>query len=277
MSLSPPRLLQTTAPTLRGLGPLASLLVASKVLSQDNAKAAEIIAQRQSLRIADVLMSNFGIAGLSIAQAYSTLYQIQLVNPCEDAPDPALLDKLGAAKAIQCGLLPWRMMGTSTVVLTDKPDQFDRQSKTLHDKLGPVRIAITTRDYLERSVIAMRNATLSHAAETKVPAHQSSRGWNAPRALRWGLAVLIGLTAGLVAFPTEVIGFLCALTVMVLVLSTALKATAAYKCLRAKNHDIPPQCRTGTAPCHFNTDPPFPRNRDRATLIGPHSRNRLSN
>lgn len=55
-----------------------------------------------------------------------------------------------------------------------------------------------------------------------------------------GLAVLIGLTAGLVAFPTEVIGFLCALTVVVLILSTAIKATAAYKCRRAKSHDIPP-------------------------------------
>ncbi|MFT5866661.1 MAG: hypothetical protein ACI82I_002412, partial [Gammaproteobacteria bacterium] len=108
-------------------GSLASLLVTSDVLSQDNAVAAEAIAQRQGLRIADVLMSNFGIAGLSIAQAYSTMYQTQMVNPCEELPDPTLLDKFGAASAIRSGLLPWRIMGASTVVLTDKPDQFDRQ------------------------------------------------------------------------------------------------------------------------------------------------------
>lgn len=240
MPLSPPRLLQTTVPPLRGLGSLASLLVSGGVLSQDNAAAAEAIAQRQGLRIADVLMSNFGIAGLSIAQAYSTLHQMQLVNPCEEPPDPALLDKFGAANAIREGLLPWRKMGTSTVVLTDKPDQFDRQSKALHDALGPVRIAITTRDYLERSVIAMRHQALSHAAETKVPEHQSSRIWNAPLALKRGLTFVIFLLTGLVAFPTVMISILCALTVIVLILSTALKATAAYKCLSTQKHDVPP-------------------------------------
>tara|TARA_B110000208_G_scaffold164174_1_gene201522 strand:- start:173 stop:403 length:231 start_codon:yes stop_codon:yes gene_type:complete len=66
MLLAPPRILQTMDPPLRELGSLASLLVSSDVLSQDNAEA---IAKRQGLRIADVLMSNFGIAGLSIAQA----------------------------------------------------------------------------------------------------------------------------------------------------------------------------------------------------------------
>jgi len=240
MLLVPPRILQTMVPPLRGLGSLASLLVSTDVLSQDNAEAAEAIAQRQGLRIADVLMSNFGIAGLSIAQAYSTMYQTQMVNPCEEFPDPALLDKYGAANAIRSGLLPWRMMGASTVVLTDKPDQFNRQSKALHDTLGPVRLAITTRDYLERSVLAMRYQSLSYAAETKVPEHQSSRGWNAPTTLRRGLAVVIFLLAGLIAVPIATVSILCALAVVVLILSTALKTAAAYKCLGTKNDCSPP-------------------------------------
>jgi cellulose synthase/poly-beta-1,6-N-acetylglucosamine synthase-like glycosyltransferase len=217
-----------------------SLLLADGVVTQDDAHAAEAIARRQGLRVADVLSTNYGIAALTIAQAYATLYQTQLINPCLLPPTPALLDKFGAARAISTGLLPLRMMGDTTVVLTDKPDQFDRQLQELNTALGPVRIAITTRDYLERSVLEHRQYTLSHAAETKVPLHQSSRQWDAPRALKRGLTFLILLCASLIAFPTIMIGVLCAITVTVLLLSTALKAAAAYQCLRTRNEVRPP-------------------------------------
>ena len=60
--------------------------------------------------------------------------------------------------------------GRQIVVLTDKPDQFDRQAADMSDTFGPLRMAVTSRDYLEKSVAAMRRTELSKAAKTKVTA-----------------------------------------------------------------------------------------------------------
>ena len=229
-------LLHTTPPSPSELGPLALLLVGSDVISQTDAHAAQAIAQRQGLRVSDVLLSNSAVTRLSIAQAYSTLYQTQFINPCTSTVDTSLLDTYGAANAIRNGLLPWRKMGDQTIVLTDKPDQFERHMPALMANFGKVRMAITTSEYLESTVLQMRSAALVSAAETKVPAALSSRNWNSSRALRYGAVCLMLLVSCALVSPVATVGVLCAVTTVLLILTTGLKATAAWVSLRKDPH-----------------------------------------
>ena len=118
-------------------------------------------------------------------------------------------------------------MGGQIVVLTDKPDQFDRQTADMSDTFGLLRMAVTSRDYLEKSVAAMRRTELSKAAETKVTATQSSRTWNAKRAGWIGVSALITLILCAVFAPTATIAAIYGWTISILILSTLLKAVAA--------------------------------------------------
>ncbi len=222
------------------LGILCAQLSDDATISDDDAATAEAIALRQGLRVADVLTSNFGIAPLTIARAYSSLYQTQVINPCESPPDASLLDQFGASRAIRTGLLPWRSMGGQVIVLTTKPDQFDREFDNLTALLGPVRMAITSRDYLEKSVAQLRRSELAFAAETKVAEGQSSRVWDANRAFWIGGSFLALLLIAAIVAPNATVAVLCGWAIVVLLLSTALKALAAAVHFRTRKSDDPP-------------------------------------
>lgn len=219
-------------PPLTELSALCALLVDDKIINFVQAHAAENIAKRRGLRVADVLSSNFGVAGFSIARAYSTLYQCQLINPNGVQPDTALVDRLGAAEAIRTGISSWRKMGSDTVILTDKPDKFERLAAPLAAKFGPLRMSVTTRDMLESSVVGLRKDALSHAAEHKVPAEQSSRLWHAPRALRFGIMFCLLLLGALILATDMTIMGLCIAATSILILNTVIKAYAAVLSLQ---------------------------------------------
>lgn len=231
-------------PPLTELSALCALLVDDKIINFAQAHAAENIAKRWGLRVADVLSSNFGVAGFSIARAYSTLYQCQLINPNGVQPDTALVDRLGAAEAIRTGILPWRKMGSDTVILTDKPNKFERLAAPLAAKFGPLRMSVTTRDMLESSVVGLRKDALSHAAEHKFPAEQSSRLWHAPRALRFGIMFCLLLLGALILATDMTIMGLCIAATSILILNTVIKAYAAVlslqKTRRRKRPLLPP-------------------------------------
>ncbi len=236
MSL-PPHPIGFHTSDVRRFSGLSNLLVDDGIICPEDAEAAENIAQRQGLRVADVLTSRFGIAKLTIAQTFSTLYQCQLINPCDSSSDPTLLDEFGPTKAIRSGILPWRRMGSTTIILTDKPDQFDKFHADLTKQFGPCRMAITTRDLLETSVVATHRDWLCFDAETKVAANFSSRTWNAQRALRWGIGGLAALTGAAIVFPQITVIALCALASTILILNMGVKACAA---VIGFNHQLTP-------------------------------------
>lgn len=226
-------------PPARGLSPLSVALVADGLLGEENARLAEDIAILGGQRLADVLASNYGVAPLTIADAFSTLYQTTRVDPCEASPDLALLAEFGPSRSLQSGLLPWRKMGGNTVILTDKPDHFDRCVTDLTAQFGPVRMAITTRDQLETCVTTLCRDTLVIAAETKTPAAQSSRTWRANHALAFGVAVCVLLMCSLALFPKSTFSILTIWAIGVLLLNTGLKVMAAVACRRQKPTDQP--------------------------------------
>jgi len=222
------------------IGELSASLIAEGLISPADARDAVQIARRQGLRVADVLTSNFGVPSFSIANAFSVLYQCRVINPFDSPPHLDLVDKWGAAQTIRSGIMPWRKIGSDVVVLTDKPDQFDRYTPALTAIFGPIRMAITTQDYLQKSIVSLREATLCDAAETKVALNQSSRMWNARRALQWGTFVLMCLALVAVFAPAWTVIALCIWAICVLVLTTMLKGLAAVVFLRNRADAAPP-------------------------------------
>ncbi|WP_458790967.1 glycosyltransferase family 2 protein [Yoonia sp. MH D7] len=216
---------------LRGINALSGYLIDEHLLSHSDAILAQSISVKGGQRLADVLTIRFGIASLSIAEAHSSLYQALLINPHDTPPTPRLVDRFGPAQAAQTGLLPWRVIGRATVVLTDKPDQFERHIDALTNMFGPIRMAVTTTEYIEKYLIAQHSPYLAHRAETKVPSAQSSRLWHARRTLICGSITLAALCLCAILFPQTTFGVLCAWTTLILILTTILKACAAIACL----------------------------------------------
>lgn len=229
-----PTYFEPHAPPLLGANPLLRLLVQDGHLSDEEAIAVETMSQQDSVRPAEVLFAKFGVSALTIAEAFSTLYQAARIDPCELPAQYELLQSYGATRAIQNGILPWRKIGDTTVILTDKPDQFDRYFDDISKKFRGPRMAIATRDQIERAVITLCADELVQAAETKTPALMSSRSWHAQKAMRIGLLFLITLAACLVSFPALTISSLCALAILILLLNTGGKVAAAIASLRAE-------------------------------------------
>lgn len=154
--------------------------------------------------------------------------QTQLINPVLQPPDRSLVAQYGPTSCLQNQLMPWRQIGGATVVLTTRPDQFARHQPDLETVFGPLRIAVTTEDQLNRSITTQFRAQLVTCAETRVAADESCRGWNSRLASVFGVMLLSGLLFLTHHAPGIVFGVLTAWAVLLLVLNTALKAVAAY-------------------------------------------------
>ena len=234
MSIEPSQA-ELQAPPLREVNPLAQILILEGAVSAQHAAQAEAVAVQSGLRFADILAANYGVAALTIADAFSTLYQTARIDPRDLPPERGLVAAYGPARAIKTGILPWRRMGETTIILTDKPDQFDRYLPELSTKFTGVRMAITTRDQLEKTVTGLFADQLSQAAEQKTPSHMSSRSWRANHALVWGAGILLLLCACLDAFPTVAFGAIYGVAIAILLLNTGLKIAACLASQKAQH------------------------------------------
>lgn len=209
------------------LSPLGQVLVEMDKLQIGQLARAQTRATRSGLRLADVLYTRFGIARRTLAQAESQLYQTQLIDPVNRPADPRLLAMYGPHLGLQHGLLPWRRMGGCVVVLTSRPDLFGRHQRGLERVLGPVRMAITTEDQLETAIHSRCGATLVRRAEHRVAVADSSRNWNARRALFGTVFTLICL--GILAYfaPVAVLLTFTTIAVVLMLLTSILKLCAA--------------------------------------------------
>ena len=229
---------QTTRETNQSLAPrgcnrcLSDEVVAHGLLSPHDAIAVRQIATQQGVRVADVLSREYRISEYTIARILAEAAKCQFVNPLEYAPDPNLITRFGPADCLKLGLLPWRCIGGTTVVLTPRPDQFLRHTARLETVFGPVRMAVTTEEQLNRTVQKHCDPALVNQAETKVTAVESCRDWNARIILLLGLGLVAILAAGLFLSPTFVFTILAGWAITTLLFNMLLKAAAASIGLR---------------------------------------------
>ena len=197
------------------------------LIPRDAAAQADDIARRQGVPVADVLETAFGISAYSIVQTLAEDWQTQLINPLLTPPDISLPARYGPPRCLQDRLLPWRQIGGHTVVLATRPEHFLRRRDQLEQCFGPVRMAFTTEEQLNRSVTALFGGDLIRRAETRVPASESCRTWRSGFALGVGLLLIAVIVASASLAPRAVFALLTGWAMLTLLSGTALKATAA--------------------------------------------------
>ena len=206
---------------------LSRELMRRALVSYADASTAEITAQRRGVPLAQVYALSYAVSRLSIAEIEATHIGTQLINPVEQRPEVRLLLRYGPAKCLRMGLLPWREIGGTTIVLASNPHVFEEHRAHLVSIFGPVRMAMTTEDQLCRSVSLYCGKDLSHGAETRVPEKDSCRGWKTHRTAFWGV-VIVGLLAGAAyAAPVALIAALTAWAIVVLFCNTVLRGLTA--------------------------------------------------
>ena len=206
---------------------LCDHLADQDLIPRDAAEKAANIARRQGVPVADVLESAFGLSAYSIANTLAQDWHTQLINPLLSPPDTGLPTRYGPPQCLQDRLLPWRQMGGHTVVLATRPEHFLRQRDRLEQCFGPVRMAMTTEQQLNRSVTALFDEALVKRAETRVPASESCRTWRSGFALSVGLVLLGIIVTTAILAPRPVFALLTGWAILTLVCSTVLKAAAA--------------------------------------------------
>ncbi|MBE0414178.1 glycosyltransferase [Yoonia sp.] len=179
----------------------------------------------------DTAADGVQIAGRSqyaIARQLAADWQTQLINPVARLPDQKLIRRYGAAACLNNKMMPWRQVGGATIILTPSPTLFARHQADLQAIFGPLRIAITTQDQLDRSITDQYATELVSRAETRAPERESCRNWNNDTAIAAGLAGIAGVVVLGVIAPRGILAALTGWAVLVLVLNTMLRAVAGY-------------------------------------------------
>ena len=219
---------------------LAADLLAGRVVAPHALLRALQLAGRQGARLDDVLLAQGALPPERLTAAVARHWDLQPVDPLADPPDHRLIDRLGTAECLREGLLPWRTVGSATVILTARPDDFARHSARLQERFGRIAVALAPAAAIEAAILRARGTQLSRAAETRVAEPESCRLWarkTLPRLAFFLVAVLLAATW---AAPVTVAFALVFWAALTLVATTGLKAAAALSQPPAPSHAPPP-------------------------------------
>ncbi|MGL5008329.1 MAG: glycosyltransferase [Paracoccaceae bacterium] len=161
------------------------------------------------------------------------------VDPARLNPDPRLLDEFTPARALAEGVLPIRLLGQTLMVAVTDPAIVPRLPQLTGHK-GLFLPHQAPFSLIEEKVLALRGATLAHAAETTVPDVESCREWSALRH-----APLIALIAATIIMlvavaPRATLIALVGWGLFWMLTSTALKLAVLLSAWRDRNPALPP-------------------------------------
>ncbi|MDE3027779.1 MAG: glycosyltransferase [Paracoccaceae bacterium] len=215
-------------------GHLVQILRDTGALGVDDMHRALAIHAAKRLRLADILLTHGMVSPADLLAAEAEVWRAAVIDPLAYPPDPAVIDTLGAEACLRDSLLPWRNFGGSTVILTTKPDLFQRYEADLTRLFGPVTMALTATNSFHTALLSLRKASLNHRAETLVPEAESCRPWRTAPIRR--LAIVLGVVTLILASfaPIVLASILAGWAVITLALTATLKAAAAITELHAR-------------------------------------------
>ena len=201
---------------------------------------AEAHAQRAKKSAPDILRRSLGLPQKTIAEIDAHLGGFGLVDPVAQPPDARLIGEIGAKACLRMGILPWRTISGTVVILTAQPDRARRQIHALGTIFGPVRFALSEEEKLHRALRSLADMDLITTAEAMVPVDESCRNWNTGAAQLWAFGVLTALVTAAALFPKETFFWLFMVALLVMTANLALKAAAITAYLRPRTPAPPP-------------------------------------
>jgi cellulose synthase/poly-beta-1,6-N-acetylglucosamine synthase-like glycosyltransferase len=223
-------------PSVRNLG---VTLLRDGLITPDALVTALSLQRRHQGRLSDILLSRQLVEEQTFYQAQARHWNVRLIDPLSQSPDPRLIDKIGAATCLREGLVPWQQAGQAVVIATAYPEDFAKHYKWLRGVYGSVIMALAPVSAIHQAVMNARSAVLNHAAETRVAAAESCRDWG-----REGLAVKVALALsafllGLWLSPSFTALAFTIWASVTLALSTGLRAGAVFAALRRREVPAP--------------------------------------
>lgn len=216
-----------------------ALLRDGLVTAHDMVQALSLQSQRRG-RLVDILLARRMIAEPVLFKALSHHWRAPLIDVVQNAADPRLIDRLGAAACLRDGLLPWRKVGAATVILTANPEDFPRHRTRLTEVFGPIIMGLAPVSAVEAGVLALRGAALDQLAQTRVAANESCRDWGGRSSAMLGALIVVTLVAVAWFAPFGLAALVTFLAMVTLLMATALKTAAAFAALRRKPPENPP-------------------------------------
>jgi len=209
------------------------ILLEAGALASTDLMRALTIQTRENARLGDILRAHGLATEEAVVQALAVQHQTTVLQASNSHPDPRLIDRLGPARCLAMGCLPWQRAGSVTLVASASPDQFADHRPALEAALGPVAMIVISESDLHHALIGSRRNLLTLLAETCVQAKESCRIWNARRfSILLGLVLTVMIGSALMA-PLASFLILFGIVVAALLLGTALRVAAAVTQLRS--------------------------------------------
>ena len=221
-------------PGPRGVEALAQALLADGLVAPHEMVEILRLHKLRGGRLADILLARGHVSEAPLFRLLSEVWQAPQLGPHELPPDPRLIDAFGAVECLALHVVPWRVVGATTLVATAHPEDFHRHRPRLEALFGQVVMVLAPRGALEAAVLKVRGARLARLAETRVALADSCRGYRA-QALRLPAAAMA--LAGLVVASLWPAGAMLVMTLVALlagVAFTGLKMAALLSLLRPR-------------------------------------------
>ena len=221
--------LRPSLPAGAGPQPIDTDQALAMALLQDGVVAPHLILQalgeiRQGGRLVDVLLSRRLIRPEALYAALCARTGLGLADLRGLAPDPRLIDKLGAQFCLTHKIVPWRDSGGIVVIATAHPETFQQHYARLITTFGPIAQVLAPAERIEAALRTARGAQLARAAETRLPLAESCRGFRTTALGTW--AVLAGLLALTVTMWSLSLSVLLLWSALTLALTAGLKLAA---------------------------------------------------
>lgn len=170
------------------------------------------------------------------------------IDPDRLPPDTRLEGLLTPDFCLAHGVLPWHRIGTTLVIATARPDQFDTLRTLLPDNIGPVTMALALERDIQQVLASRHGAQLVLEAENWVRDDDSCRDLNRLTPLRATLGLTFAATCltALVLAPQMFFAAVLGIALVTLLASQALKICAAIASQRAV--PAPAQITPGPTP-----------------------------
>nr|WP_253948981.1 glycosyltransferase [Mangrovicoccus sp. HB161399] len=170
-----------------------------------------------------------------VARLLETQWGARHVDLRAAPADRRLVDRIGAVDCLRMAALPWRRIGSATVIATEDPARFPEIRERMEALFGPVMMALAAPGEVGAAIAHSHAGELAARAETRVARSLSCRVWRSgPFRTGSAAAAAACLLLGALSLPW-LLAALLALACISLAAQTVLKCAALFA------RPLPPQ------------------------------------
>lgn len=224
-------------PRTRARPDLARYLVDRKLVSAGQMLGVRAQMRRDSSSLATIALNEGWLTAEDLLHARADCFNLRLVDLAVQPPDPILAEALDPATCLRLGLMPWRETEDGTLLIaTARPEDFADQAPDLPAPFHRARPVLADPADLDAAIARQWRDEMAQAALTRVPLHESCRGWAAPSiwrklALAGGALTLLALV---LAYPVAVFAVLAGWAVATLGVAALHRGAAVIAYLTAR-------------------------------------------